>query len=109
MIESARRGWLVTTPLVRHEAHEVLDRKFGHVPNARDLFDAIWVEAACVPDVPEPADDNDARLVRAACNAGAVVFVTGDQRVLGWSELDGMHILNPRLAWLKLFSETGLN
>ena len=57
----------------------------------------------------EPADDNDARLVRAACNAGAVVFVTGDHRVLGWSELDGMHILNPRLAWLKLFSETGLN
>ena len=82
-MECHQRDWLLTTPLVQQEAHEVLDRKFALVLQARALFDAIWSEAQCVADVAEPADDNDARLVSAALAAGADVFVTGDRRVLG--------------------------
>ena len=104
LTESAQRGWLVTTRLVQQEAHEVLGRKFTHLPQAQALFDAIWAEAACVPDVDEPADDNDARLVQAAQNAGASVFVTGDRRVLGWGVRGGVQILSPRDTWLRLFA-----
>jgi predicted nucleic acid-binding protein len=107
LTESAQRNWLVTTRLVRSEAHEVLIRKFPHLPQSLALFDAIWKEADCASDVDEPADDNDARLVQAAQNAGAAVFVTGDRRVLGWGSQGGMQILTPREAWLQLFTKRG--
>jgi predicted nucleic acid-binding protein len=109
LTESAQRDWLVTTRLVQQEAHEVLRRKFAHLPQALVLFDAVWAEAACVPDVDEPADDNDARLVQAALNAGASVFVTGDRRVLGWGARGGMQILSPRDAWMQLFAQSRID
>ncbi len=109
LTESAQRAWLVTTRLVQQEAHEVLGRKFAHLPQAQVLFDAIWAEAACVPDVDEPADDNDARLVQAALNAGVAVFVTGDRRVLGWGARKGMQILSPRDAWMQLFAQSRMD
>ncbi len=109
LTESAQRAWLVTTRLVQQEAHEVLGRKFAHLPQAQVLFDAVWVEAACVPDVDEPADDNDARLVQAALNAGAAVFVTGDRRVLGWGARGSMQILSPRDAWMQLFAQSRMD
>ena len=109
LTESAQRDWLVSTRLVQQEAHEVLGRKFAHLPKAQALFDAIWAEAECVPDVPESADDNDARLVRAALDAGSAVFVTGDRRVLGWGQQGNMLILSPRDAWLRLFAQSGMN
>jgi predicted nucleic acid-binding protein len=84
LTECHQRDWLLTTPLVQAEAHEVLKRKFPHLPQSLALFDAIWSEATCVQDLDEPADDNDVRLVKAACLAGAEVFVTGDKRVLTW-------------------------
>jgi len=100
-----QRGWLVTTRLVQAEAHEVLGRKFPHLPQSLALFDAIWSEATCASDVDEPADDNDVRLVQAAQEAGALVFVTGDRRVLGWGQRGAMQILNPRDAWTLLFAQ----
>ena len=106
VMECHQRDWLLTTPLVRQEAHAVLDRKFAQVLQARALFDAIWSEAACVVDVAEPADDNDARLVKAALAAGADVFVTGDRRVLGWGAQGAMQILSPRDAWMLLFAQS---
>ncbi|WP_396434239.1 putative toxin-antitoxin system toxin component, PIN family [Limnohabitans sp.] len=109
LTESAQRAWLVTTRLVQQEAHEVLGRKFAHLPQAQVLFDAVWAEAACVPDVDEPADDNDARLVQAALNAGAAVFVTGDRRVLGWGARGSMQILSPRDAWMQLFAQSRMD
>lgn len=109
LTEAAQRSALLTTQLVQQEAHEVLHRKFPHVPKARTLFDAIWAEAVCVPDVDEPAGDNDARLVRAAQLAGATVFVTGDRRVLGWGVQGSMQILGPREAWMQLFAIGGPN
>lgn len=109
LTESAQRNWLLTTRLVQTEAHAVLARKFPHLPQALALFDAIWSEAACAPDVAEPADDNGARLVHAAQQAGAVVFVTGDRRVLGWGLQGGMQILAPRDAWGLLFAQSAKN
>jgi predicted nucleic acid-binding protein len=109
LTESAQRNCLVTTRLIQREAHEVLGRKFAHMPQTLALFDAIWAEAACVPDVDEPADDNDTRLVNAARNAQATVFVTGDKRVLGWGAQRGMQILSPREAWMMLFAQNGMN
>ncbi len=109
LAESAQRRALLTTRLVQAEAHEVLRRKFSHLPQSLALFDAIWAEAACAADVDEPADDSDARLVRAAQAAGALVFVTGDRRVLGWGTHGDMQILSPRDAWMRFFVKSGGN
>lgn len=107
LIECHQRDWLLTTKLVQSEAHEVLGRKFPHLPQSLALFDAIWSEATCVQDLDEPADDNDVRLVRAASLAGAEVFVTGDKRVLTWGGEGNTQILSPREAWMQLFA--GIN
>jgi predicted nucleic acid-binding protein len=107
LIECHQRDWLLTTKLVQSEAHEVLGRKFPHLPQSLALFDAIWSEATCVQDLDEPADDNDVRLVRAANLAGADVFVTGDKRVLTWGREGNTQILSPRDAWMLLFA--GIN
>ena len=104
LVECHQRDWLLTTALVQAEAHEVLVRKFPQLPHSQALFDAIWAEATCVPDLDEPADDNDLRLVRAASLAGAEVFVTGDKRVLTWGNEGLMKILRPRDAWMQLFA-----
>lgn len=105
LTECDQREWLLTSRLVQTEAHEVLVRKFPHLPQAQALFDAIWTAAVCIPDVDEPADDNDARLVRAAQDAGVAVFVTGDRRVLGWGRRGNMQMLSPRDAWMLLFTQ----
>lgn len=102
--ECADRDWLVTSSLVRDEAHEVLARKFPHLPHAPALFDASWSEAPLVEDAADPADDNDARLLAAAVAAGADLFVTGDKRVLGWKPSGKLRIVTPREAWVVLFA-----
>ena len=102
--ECADRDWLVTSALVRDEAHDVLARKFPHLPNAPSLFDASWSEAPLVADIAEPAADNDARLVAAAVAAGANLFVTGDKPVLGWQQSGALRIVTPREAWITLFA-----
>lgn len=108
LIECHQRDWLLTTPLVQAEAHEVLARKFPHLPQAQALFDAIWLQAICVHDLDEPAQDNDLRLVKAASLAGAEVFITGDKRVLTWGREGNMHILSPREAWMRLFADKAI-
>jgi predicted nucleic acid-binding protein len=94
---------LLTSALVREEAHSVLQRKFARHASALERFDALWACAVCIPDATEPAGDADARLVAAAREAGADVFVTGDQRVVGWDAPGGpMRIVSPRQAWALL-------
>ena len=105
LIECHQRDWLLTTKLVQSESHEVLGRKFPHLPQSLALFDAIWSEATCVQDLDEPADDNDVRLVKVSSLAGAEVFVTGDKRVLTWGREGNMQILSPREAWMQLFAD----
>jgi len=94
---------LLTSLLVRAEAHQVLCRKFARHATALERFDALWACADCMADAAEPADDADARLVAAARAAGADLFVTGDQRVLGWDAAgDAVRIVTPRGAWAML-------
>ena len=95
---------VLTSDLVRAETHEVLRRKFPRHEQAIIRFDLLWADGAHVTDVPEPADDADARLVTAALQGGAALFVTGDARVLGWSPKDAMRIVSPRDAWGLLFN-----
>ncbi len=90
---------VMSSELVRRETHEVLQRKFARHAQAVLRFDLLWARATGVPDVDEPADDADARLVAAAEQAGAELFVTGDQRVLGWDPRGGMRVVGSREAW----------
>lgn len=100
----SENSWLVTSPLVQFEAHEIFRRKFPHLPQALVLFDNVWREAECAADMPDPADDNDARLVAAANAVHADFFVTGDRRVLDWKQSGSMRIVSPREAWIELFA-----
>lgn len=95
---------LLTSELVRSETHEVLRRKFPHHEEALALFDLLWAKAQTVADVDDPVDDADARLVAAAEQNGADLFVTGDQRVPGWAAQGAVRILSPREAWGVLFT-----
>jgi len=99
----AERDWLLTSPLVREEAHRDLASKFPRQTDAPALFDISWSEAQCIADVADPADDGDARLVAAAVAAGAELFVTGDKRILDWLASGSMRIASPRQAWIILF------
>ena len=103
LLQCAERGCLLSSPLVQAEAHDVLRRKFAQAPQACALFDVAWQAAHLIEDVPEPADDNDRRLVAAAASAGATMFVTGDKRVLGWKQMEGasgsLRMVSPREAW----------
>ena len=110
VVQCAERRWLVSSRLVRHEAHEVLLRKFESVPKAPVLFDTVWTNAQLIDDVAEPSSHNDKRLIYAASNSGVDVFVTGDKRILGWVnqppsgvQLLNMKVLAPREAWVTLF------
>ena len=93
---------LISSELVRQEVHQVLRRKFARHAQALTRFDSLWACARCVPDVTEPIDDADARLVASAVQAGAELFVTGDQRVQGWGAGCGILIVAPRQAWTLL-------
>jgi len=93
---------LLTSALVRAETQAVLRRKFVRHAAAVERFDALWLCATCVPDVAEPLEDADARLVACAQAAAANLFVTGDQRVLGWDPRGNMRIVTPRVAWTQL-------
>ena len=110
MVQCADQGWLVSSDLVRTEAHEVLRCKFAQLPQACDLFDAVWSGVALIDDHAEPADDNDERLLRAALGAKVDLLVTGDKRVLSWSKkppkalkLGSLKIAAPRESWILLF------
>lgn len=110
VVQCADRGWLVSSTLVRVEAHEVLQRKFSEQAQACALFDAVWFSAHLIDDVLEPASDNDERLIRAALAANTDFFVTGDKRVLSWMQkppktvdLAGLSVVSPRDAWGRLF------
>ena len=96
---------LLTSQLVRDETHAVLGRKFARHAAAVTRFDTLWASMLCIPDVAEPTDDADARLVAAALAAHAQLFVTGDQRVLGWDGRGGLRIVSPRTAWTALVTQ----
>lgn len=91
---------LLTSELVKAEVLEVLQRKFPRHEEAQALFVHVWQNHAfAIADVAEPADDADARLVKAAALAGTDLFATGDQRVLGWAAQGTMQIVSPRTLY----------
>jgi predicted nucleic acid-binding protein len=100
VVQCADRGWLVSSHLVRVEAHEVIGRKFPYQTEAVKLFDAVWQSAIL----------NDERLIRSVLRAKTDYFVTGDKRVLSWMQkppkrlaLEQLRIVSPRDAWGELF------
>jgi len=95
----ARGHRVLTSALVREEVRGVMQRKFKRHGVALERIDSLWACALCVPDTAEPAQDADARLVGATRDAGAQLFITGDQRVLGWHPQGSMSIVSPRQAW----------
>lgn len=103
VLQCAELHCLLSSALVQREAHAVLQRKFPYVHNACALFDAAWQSTELIADHDQPGDDNDRRLVNAAADAGADLFVTSDKRVLGWqtvARVQGqMRIVSPRDAW----------
>ena len=110
LVQCADRGWLVSSHLVRTEAHDVLERKFPRQTEAFKLFDAVWQSSIMINDVAQPAEDNDERLIRAVLQANSDFFVTGDKRVLSWMQkspkflpLEKLRIVSPRDAWGELF------
>lgn len=110
LVQCADRGWLVSSHLIRIEAHEVLGRKFPRQTEAVKLFDAVWQSAVLIDDVAEPAGYNDERLIHAVLSAKADYFVTGDKRVLSWMQkppkslaFEQLRIVSPRDAWAELF------
>ena len=110
LVQCADRGWLVSSHLVRTEAHDLLKGKFPRRTDAIKLFDAVWLSAKLIDDVAAPTSDNDARLIRAAVLAKCDYFVTGDKRVLSWMQkppkflpLEKLRIVSPRDAWGELF------
>ena len=113
LVQCADRGWLISSQLVRAEAHDVLKRKFPRQTDTIKLFDAVWLSAKLIDDVATPKNDNDERLLRAAILSRCDYFVTGDKRVLSWMQkppksiaLQQLCIASPRDAWAELF---GLN
>jgi putative PIN family toxin of toxin-antitoxin system len=111
VLQCTEKGWLISSALVQTEAHQVLSRKFPQAPHAAALFDTVWQAAVLIPDLAEPVDDNDRRLIAAAAAGAADLFVTGDKRVLGWRAVKRAHgvmqIVSPRTAWAVLFAGTG--
>ncbi|TAM12372.1 MAG: putative toxin-antitoxin system toxin component, PIN family [Nevskiaceae bacterium] len=93
---------LQTSQLVRTEIETVLARKFARRDRAVSNLAWLWSQAACIADVPTPVDDADRRLVAAAAQGGAHLFVTGDRRVLGWQTCGEMKIVTARQGWLLL-------
>lgn len=113
LVQCADRGWLVSSQLVRQEAHEVLGRKFPKQTDALSLLDSVWQCATLIDDVSKPADDNDERLIRAVLLAKCNYLVTGDKRVLSWMgkaqeppkslAMEPLRIVPPHNAWNELF------
>lgn len=90
---------LLGSELVWDALSSVLVRKLGFSSEELAEARALFEEVTLVPDAPATIEDNDARLVASASLAGADLFVTGDQRVLGWGASDALRIVTPREAW----------
>ncbi len=108
LFRCVNEGVTLTSPLLWSELTEVLERKVA--PSSHAMRHAAFLRGltAAIADVPEPAADNDARLVAAAAAAGAQLFVTGDRRLIEWERSGAMRIVSPRQAWVILFQSPGV-
>jgi len=86
------------------ELKRVLRSKFGLAQDLIDDFiwlmqqDTVLAQPAQLPRV-EVQDKDDIFILGAAIAAGAEVFVTGDNELLGLGHIEHLEILSPRQFW----------
>lgn len=101
--ECLRQHSVLSSPLVGEELFRALDNKLEldkvELKEARELFRF----ASLVKDVAASQGDNDTRLLIAASEAGADLFVSGDKAVMKRASVGAMRIVSPRDGWLILF------
>ena len=91
-----------------HDEFRRIARDKFHV-DARTLAEAEFffqyharVLAAAVEPTPHIPDPDDAWIIAAAIDASADLFVTGDKALLALGSVEGMSIVDPRTAYVRL-------
>jgi len=98
---------VLTCPAVVVETQRLLRDKF-HANDAQWLatdtvFGRLTMVEDGAADIPSVfPDPDDWPIIAAAFEAGADLFVTGDKALLELGEVDGLPIITPRTAFLKL-------
>ncbi len=107
VLDEAAAIELVLCPAVRQEVMRILEHKFRLGMDELARARRILSEIATVPDgVWQPADafpdPDDVPIIGAALAVGVDLFVTGDKALLELGEVEGLSIVTPRTAFLKL-------
>jgi predicted nucleic acid-binding protein len=100
--ECLARHEVLTSALVWKELNATLTRKLAATPRVLKEIEALWQTATRVEDPPASHGESDARLLKAARDAGAEFFVTGDKAILVRGHHGGMPILTPRDMYERL-------
>ena len=98
---------LLLDPRVLDEFRRIAKAKFHVPPDVLERAERFFHEYAhLVPAADTPVsgipDSDDAWIIGAALAAHADLFVTGDQALLELGEVEGLSIVAPRAAFLKL-------
>lgn len=107
VLETPGEHDLWTSDQVIAEVMRTLDAKFTLSDAARHRAKRILATAQmAVPGKWRPADDfpdpDAAPILAAALAAGAEIFVTGDKALLALGAIEGLPIVDPRVAYLRL-------
>ena len=103
----AGRMEVLICPAVMVEARRLLRHKFHANDDQWMAAEAVFHRVTAVPDgaaamPPDFPDPDDWPIVTAAVEAGADLFTTGDKALLELGAVEGLAILDPRAAFLKL-------
>lgn len=99
---------LLTCPRVRREARRVIAFKLKATTAQLALLEDLWASVTEVRDGPKAGmppgfpDPDDWPIVAAALAAGADGLVTGDKALLALGSVEGMPMVDPRTAYLRL-------
>lgn len=95
---------LVACDLLSEEVARVLRRKFAVTDTLiSDAMMFLANDTIRSEDQPRAiaalSDDADQRMISAACNGRAAIFVTGDKEVQNLGNVGQMRVLSPRQFW----------
>ena len=98
---------VLTCPAIVVETRRLLRDKFraddAQWHAAETVFGRVTLVVDGVAEIPSFFPDPDDRpIIAAAVEAGADLFVTGDKALLELGEVEGLPIVTPRTAFLKL-------
>jgi len=99
---------LLTCPQVRAEVRRILQVKLGADASALALAEETLsvLEDVVLPDMPLLPDNfpdpDDWPILCSAVHAQADVFITGDKALLALGTVDGIPIVDPRTAYVRL-------